>query len=263
MNKKFRHFEIFDISDEIRTKVADWKEKRMRKEKAKKSNKKPPFIVGIVRHHIYSPISTNSMTSRRKKKSVTQEHKNSNVIKGITKATEKRIQAKMAAKAEMKQKSPTTPTRTKSSTKSDNEIEVTKSFAPSDYKFNPPAELPIFRISLLEKTLTESNSLKKNNAFASDISMEATDKKLASHNFGSIESITLMLSPIKSETSDLSQKMQTILRLNNNDEISPLGLSAHKVKIRIILFISSVIMFFMLSIHSFDDVKAMAHMHLP
>ncbi|KAG5315412.1 DLGP5 protein, partial [Pseudoatta argentina] len=212
--------------DEFRTKLINWKEKRIREKKAKESNKKPPFVVGIVRHHIYSPISTNSMTSGRKKKSVTQEHKNSNVIKKITKATEKRLQAKMA-KAEIKQKPPRTPTRINPSTKSDNEIEVNKSFAPSNYKFNPPAELSIFRTYLCEKTCTESNSLKKNNVFAFDTSMEVAHQKSASHNFDFVESITLKLSPIEPATSDFSQKMRTNSRLNNNDEIPPLGFSAH------------------------------------
>ncbi|KYN42222.1 hypothetical protein ALC56_03360 [Trachymyrmex septentrionalis] len=214
--------------DEFRTELTNWKKKRLREKKAKESNKKPPFVVGIVRHHIYSPISTNSMTSGRKKKPVTQEHKNSNVIKGITKATKKRLQVKMA-KAEMKQKSPTTPTRTKSSTKLDNKIEVNKSLASSNYKFNPPVELPIFRTSLCEKIFAESNSLKKNNVFAFDTSMEAAHQKLVSHNFDLIESITLKLSPIKLEISDFSQKMQTNSRLNNNDEIPPLGFSARMI----------------------------------
>ncbi|KYN12968.1 hypothetical protein ALC57_14814 [Trachymyrmex cornetzi] len=239
--------------DEFRTKLTNWKEKGIREKKAKESDKKPPFVVGIVRHRIYSPISTNYMTSGRKKKPVIQEHKNSNVIKRITKATEKRLQAKMT-KAEMKQEPPTTATRTKSSTKSDNEIEINKSFAPSNYQFNPPAGLPIFRTFLCEKILTESNSLKKNNVFAFDTSMEAAHQKSASYNFDSVESITLKLLPIEPETSDFSQKMRTNSRLNNNDETSPLGFSARMVKIRIILFISSVIMFFILSVHSWRNI---------
>jgi len=198
------------------------------------------------------------MTFGRKKKPVTQEHKNSNVIKRITRATEKRLQAKIA-KTEIKQKPLTTLTRTNLNPKSDNEIEVNKSFAPSNYKFNPPAELSIFRTSLCEKPCTESNSLKKNNVFAFDTSMEDAHQKSASHNFDFVESITLKLSPIEPVTSDFSQKMRTNSRLNNNDEI-PLGFSAHMVKIRIILFISSIIMFFILSviyiiIHSFNGNK--------
>ncbi|XP_012053959.1 PREDICTED: disks large-associated protein 5-like [Atta cephalotes] len=212
--------------DEFRAKLTNWKEKQIREKKAKESNKKPPFVVGIVRHRIYSPISTNSMTSGRKKKPVTQEHKNSNVIKRITRVTEKRLQAKIA-KTEIKQKPLTTLTRTNPNLKSDNEIEVNKSFAPSNYKFNPPGELSIFRTSLCEKPYTESNSLKKNNVFAFDTSMEDAHQKSASHNFDFVESITLKLSPIEPVTSDFSPKMRTNSKLNNNDEIPPLGFSAH------------------------------------
>ncbi|XP_011690706.1 PREDICTED: disks large-associated protein 5-like [Wasmannia auropunctata] len=167
--------------NEVKLKILKWKAERMRKKKAQEAQKKPPFIVGIVRHHIYSPVSTTkfSIIPMRKKKTVTQPHKDTN-IKRITKATEKRL----LAKANNETKPKTILVREKST---NDEVKINKqaSFAPLNHKFKPPDGLP--KISFEEAFV--GSPLIENNIFTRDKSSEAAVQKLACYNSNSVESV--------------------------------------------------------------------------
>ncbi|XP_071640426.1 uncharacterized protein [Temnothorax longispinosus] len=192
--------------------------------------KKPPFIVGIVRHHIYSPVSSTddkstvgaSVAPKEKKKTVVQGHTNSNTIKGITKATEKRLLAK-AAKDELKQKSLATSVFTK---KSDHNRR--DSFAPSNHKFNPPAGLPKI---LFGEVKIEDGPSNENNIFIHDKLTETTDQEPFRCNSNSIEAITLKMSSDEQETSDSSREKQANLMvetISNGNNVHETLLTAVK-----------------------------------
>ncbi|XP_077257492.1 uncharacterized protein LOC143894740 [Temnothorax americanus] len=210
-------------NDDPKTKLLKWRVERKRKKETQASKKKPPFIVGIVRHHIYSPVSSSddkstvgaSVAPKEKKKTVAQVHTNSNIKKGITKATEKRLLAR-AAKDELKQKSLATSVFTKKSsetkTSSNDKVESDHnrrdSFAPSNHKFNPPAGLPKI---LFGEVKIEDGLSNENNIFIRDKLMETTDQEPFRCNSNSIEAITLKMSSDEQETSDSSREKQANL----------------------------------------------------
>lgn len=135
----------------------------MRKKEAQKSQKKPPFVVGIVHHHIYSPVSRTTNVSGVERNKVVQAPKNSNIKKRVTKVTEKRLLAK-GANVETKRKILATSVNKKSTEISSNDkiesnINKRESFAPADHKFNPPAGL--LKISLF----SEGDLLNENNIY--------------------------------------------------------------------------------------------------
>ncbi|XP_029669438.1 uncharacterized protein LOC115239198 [Formica exsecta] len=150
--------------DENKKKLLEWKVEREKKKKQQESQKKPPFIVGIVRHNFYSPVTTtNNSVMITKKKTIVQAQKKSSNQKGITKATEKRranIEKQKAAKILNAEKAPA----------NDDCIDINKrkSFAPLNHKFNPPAELPIVRVSLFGEVCVEDNLTNENNMSARD-----------------------------------------------------------------------------------------------
>lgn len=176
-----------NVTDEHRTKLLKWKAER-KKKKAQESRKKPPFIVGIVRHHFYSPVSTSNISDTRtkQKKTVEQAQKNSDTKK-ISKATEKRLLAKVA-NVEIKAKTLTPLVEKKSTEISSNEVESNinrrESFAPPNHKFNPPAGLP--------EICREDASLNKNNISAND-KLSAAHKPCRNSS-ESIETVTLDVS---------------------------------------------------------------------
>jgi len=178
-------------------------ERRAKKKKAQESKKEPPFVIGIVHHHLYSPVLTTNITSEKKKKTAVQAQQNTNIKKGITKATEKRLLAK-AANVETKQKTLTTSAKKKSAT-NDKSVKKLESFAPPNDKFNPPAGL--FNIIVTDATDEEED---KNNFPESN---KLKTIQIVCNN--PIESITLKLSPNKLETS------------NNNTETLPLEIFSH------------------------------------
>jgi len=164
---------------------------------------------------MYSPVLKTNITSGKKKKTAAQAQKNTNIKKGITKATEKRLLAK-AANVETKQKTHTTSAK-KKSVANDKSVEKSESFAPFNYKFNPPAGLP--KIILFGKAILEKSD--KSNIPACDKSTETVQISVCGN---SIESITLKLSSNELETSNSLQKEQINssekLRLNNSKETS-------------------------------------------
>lgn len=136
------------------TRLMKWKMERERRKKMDKVKKKPPFIVGVVRHKIYSPITNNKMV----KANVTHKKQFGQTesvtpLKRVTRATQKRLLTATLAKEAAKHVNK----KRKSISK---EEKVPKrqeqSFAPIDYKFKAPAGLP--HIPLFGRVVLESMS---------------------------------------------------------------------------------------------------------
>lgn len=154
-------------------KLIKWREERDRKKKMEAAKKKPAFKVGVVHHSLCSPIIKTDIK-------LPQQAKRSNVSRGITKATEKRLKAKAAAASNSTKQASTistgtkqalttsksvtskhtpnkirkklTPTAKKSSSKKH------ESFAPDGYKFRPPSglkKMPLFGLVQIEPTPQE------------------------------------------------------------------------------------------------------------
>lgn len=155
-----------NITDEAKRKLLEWKAEREQKKKGQGSQKKPPFVVGIVRHHFYSPVTTtkNSVTITKKKTSA-EAQKNSSHQKGITRATEKRLLSKIANVTKQK---PPAISNAKKSPANEN-FDKRESFAPIGHKFNPPAVLP--KLPLFGEVSVEDDLI-NNNIFAHDNSTE-------------------------------------------------------------------------------------------
>lgn len=131
-----------DVTEKSKTNLLDSRAEKTRK---KKAQKKPPFIVGIVRHRFYSPVkkATNVLgVLMEKRKAVAQAQTNSNNKKRVTKVTEKRLLAK-AANVETKSKTLETLVNEKSAEISTTDevgsnVKQRESFAPANHKFQPP-----------------------------------------------------------------------------------------------------------------------------
>lgn len=113
-----------------------WKTERERRRKLEQMKKKPPFVVGVVRHKIHSPISNQSVPQRVTRRMVCNQTKPSaSPPKRVTRATEKRLINKALPKKAIN--------HSIKNKKSVNKIQKKpESFAPTDYKFKPPAGLP-------------------------------------------------------------------------------------------------------------------------
>ncbi|XP_011873317.1 PREDICTED: disks large-associated protein 5-like [Vollenhovia emeryi] len=153
------------VTETHRKKLSDWRAERRSNRETQKSQKKPPFVVGIVRHHFYSPISK---VAPVKKKKTVQGQTSSEITKRITKATEKRLQTK-AANAATKPLTISTKKTSTTEIPADNKVKSgvvkRKSFAPVNHKFGPPPGLP--QISLSRKACKNSPFLNKH-IFARD-----------------------------------------------------------------------------------------------
>ncbi|XP_072766697.1 uncharacterized protein [Anoplolepis gracilipes] len=150
-------------------KLIKWREERKKKKKLEEVTKKPAFKVGIVHHSLCSPVIRSDVSIVTKPK---QAICSNNVEKkGITKATQKRLLAKKAAKnattknvASNSTKYPVNMKKSTSSTKKQ------KSFAPANYEFKPPSglhKMPLFGLVPIEQTPQE-----KGNFFIQDKSTE-------------------------------------------------------------------------------------------
>nr|XP_034189843.1 uncharacterized protein LOC117608589 [Osmia lignaria]XP_034189844.1 uncharacterized protein LOC117608589 [Osmia lignaria] len=113
-----------------------WKAEREKRRKLEQMKKKPPFVVGVVRHKIHSPISNQSALQPVTRKMVrNQTEPPASPPKRVTRATEKRLMNKALTKKATNR----SPKNKKSVNKKQKRPE---SFAPADYKFKPPAGLP-------------------------------------------------------------------------------------------------------------------------
>ncbi|XP_017752213.1 PREDICTED: uncharacterized protein LOC108545213 [Eufriesea mexicana] len=76
-------------NDDRSSKFTKWRDVRDKRTRLDQAKKKPPFVVGVVHHKIYSPIN--------KSVSAVSTRKRSSIPKRITKATEKKLMTKVSA----------------------------------------------------------------------------------------------------------------------------------------------------------------------
>ncbi|CAL7950213.1 unnamed protein product [Xylocopa violacea] len=144
---------VASVKESRLARLQRWKAERDKRRKQEKYKKKQPFVVGIVRHKLYSPINQEKPVVPSKKISPT-------VPKRVTRATQKRLMTKaVVQKKNVKNtvKNPTPKNINKDINKEEkNEEQHKKSFAPEGYKFKPPAGLPC--IPLFGRVVIESMS---------------------------------------------------------------------------------------------------------
>ncbi|XP_033349935.1 disks large-associated protein 5-like [Bombus vosnesenskii] len=193
-----------------------WKAEREKRKKVEQRTKKRPFIVGVVHHKIYSPITTttpvNTLTTTSK-----------SVPKRVTRATEKRLMNKANEKknAENSSKNLNVPNKDQR-----NQKKAVKSFAPEGHKFKAPSGLP--KMPLFGKVVVQSMSparlsqllnspTKMTRASIKNHSTEFIEEKdnlsVTDTEDSSVESISLKLSVSDKETSSDSE-------IHNNNSIT-------------------------------------------
>ncbi|XP_033319216.1 disks large-associated protein 5-like [Bombus bifarius] len=180
-----------------------WKAEREKRKKVEQRTKKQPFIVGVVHHKIYSPVTTttpvNTLTTTSK-----------SLPKRVTRATEKRLMNKANEKknAENSSKNLNVPNKDQR-----NQKKAVKSFAPEGHKFKAPPGLP--KMPLFGKVVVQSMSparlsqllnspTKMTRASIKNHSTEFIEEKdhlsLTDTEDSSVESISLKLSVSDKET---------------------------------------------------------------
>ncbi|XP_076183703.1 uncharacterized protein LOC143155166 isoform X2 [Ptiloglossa arizonensis] len=212
--------------DNRMSKLRQWKAERDKRRRIEQAKKKPPFIVGLVHHKLYSPIKINKTLVSQKKShnriAPTAPTAPTSPIKRITRATEKRLMAK-AAELLIKNSS--------SSAKKDQKAEKKQehSFAPENYKFKHPAGLPqvplfgrVVPYSVSPTTISEivSNfsrttraSIKSNTTKFTEV--EIDDKECEEGS--SIETIRLNVS---SDEKEMSNSFNNSIVNSNNDDVN-------------------------------------------
>ncbi|XP_003400142.2 disks large-associated protein 5 [Bombus terrestris] len=203
------------VEDRLR-RLEKWKAEREKRKKVEQRTKKRPFIVGVVHHKIYSPITTatpvNTLTTTSK-----------SLPKRITRATEKRLMNKANEKknAENSSKNLNVPNKDHKNHKKE-----VQSFAPEGHKFKAPPGLP--KMPLFGKVVVQSMSparlsqllsspSKMTRASIKNHSTEFIEEKdhlsMADTKDSSVESISLKLSISDKETSNDNE-------IHNNNSIT-------------------------------------------
>nr|XP_012135466.1 PREDICTED: disks large-associated protein 5-like [Megachile rotundata] len=159
------------------TRLRKWKLERDRRKKVETVKKRPPFIVGVVRHKIYSPMSDNQIIkaniTRKKQFGQTTPVTSVTPLKRVTRATQKRLLTKTLAKETTKRLNKERKSITKGQKLKKRQEQ---SFAPIDYKFKAPAGLP--HIPLFGRVVLESMSPATISGFlASSSKMSRTGRK--------------------------------------------------------------------------------------
>lgn len=129
---------------------------------------RPPFIVGIVRHRIYSPISKTKLVVNKTRKVVAEKKPATQANNDVTKRITRKHSDEKSAKITKQVSSVATKNIQKSpkDDKIESNIEGERSFALPNYKFHPPAKLniePLFGKVLIEKSKSE-DSFKRDKA---------------------------------------------------------------------------------------------------
>lgn len=156
-------YDIFNVLENQKKKLAEWKAEREKKKEEEKEKllSRPPFKVGIVRHRIYSPISKTKPAVNKIRKTVAEKKPATQANNDVTKRITRKHSGEKAAKI-TKQVSPVATNIQKSP--KDDKIESNvkgESFAPPNYKFYPPAKLsiePLFGRVSIENSKSEDSS---------------------------------------------------------------------------------------------------------
>lgn len=153
---------------ELSARLRRWKEERTLRKKIEDARKKPVFKVGIVHHNFYSPVrdKVQKKTQRCHPRAGQKEKAQPTPPKRITRATQKRLEAKNLASAlssatNSKSKvspKPLRPVRQKKRLSSARKVSIAclgESFAPANYTFTAPRgvqEIPMFgRVAIPSK----------------------------------------------------------------------------------------------------------------
>jgi len=156
--------DISTVKDERMKKLIKWREERNKKKKLEAAKKKPVFKVGIVHHSLSSPWTRNDISSTTKSpKQIKRQNDIPKRIPGITKVTEKRIQAKQASVKQITVSKNAASTSTKHPINSNiqnlmSDKKKQKSFAPVNHQFRPPSglqKMPLFGLVPVEQTPQE------------------------------------------------------------------------------------------------------------
>ncbi|XP_076753744.1 uncharacterized protein LOC143425093 [Xylocopa sonorina] len=177
------------------TRLQKWKAERDKRRKQEKYKKKQPFVVGIIHHKLYSPIS--------QERPVVPKNVCPSVPKRITRATEKRLMNKAAVQKNNVKNTVKnlTSKNTDINKEQKNEGNHKKSFAPEGYTFKPPAGLP--SIPLFGRVVIESMSPAMLNisAVGKNSSIKKTRKSIMETRKSIMETRKSTLNTVKSKLS--------------------------------------------------------------
>ncbi|XP_034175172.2 uncharacterized protein LOC117601920 [Osmia lignaria lignaria] len=160
------------------TRLMRWKAQH-EKRRLEQMKKRPPFIVGKVRHKIYSPICNDQIvapsTAHQKihKQTAAKPIATKPIVsppKRITRATEKRLRNKMLV-----QKTVTNLSKTPLSINKEQKIEKKQSFAPANYKFKALAGM--CGVSLFGKVTAQDISTSKSEFMSTSITMDSKNSR--------------------------------------------------------------------------------------
>ncbi|XP_029037375.2 uncharacterized protein LOC114873322 [Osmia bicornis bicornis] len=170
--------ETASVNRDRETRLMRWKEQR-EKRRLEQMKKRPPFIVGKVRHKIYSPIcnvqTVVPSTAHQKihKQTALKLIATKPIVsppKRITRATEKRLRNKMLV-----QKTVTDLGKTLPSISKEQKTEKKQSFAPENYKFKALAGMS--GVSLFGKVTAQDISTSKSEFMSTSITMDSKNSR--------------------------------------------------------------------------------------
>ncbi|CAK9833009.1 Disks large-associated protein 5 [Anthophora retusa] len=167
--------QLVSVAKDRMTRLLKWKVEREKRKKLEEAKKKPPFVVGVVCHKLYSPIGNDeivdSIMPREKAWNLTASLASSK--KRITRATEKRLVEKALTEKVRRGslKNPSVTSKEEKCQKIDENC-----FAPDDYKFKAPVGLLQVPLFCTENTQSVS-PVKIDKLIKPIINMENNDEK--------------------------------------------------------------------------------------
>ncbi|CAK9810897.1 Disks large-associated protein 5 [Anthophora quadrimaculata] len=170
--------QLSSVVEDRMTKLLKWKVERERQRKLEQIKKKPPFVVGVVHHKIWSPITIHEKVCNKfATMSLAPPQKR------ITSATEKRLTNKAPTHKIIKD-----PFKNPSNINQEEKYQKDKeqSFTFIDHKFKAPAELlpvPLFGKVAIQTTPVKTNKL----MFSSRISMAEKQSSNVTFNTEPVE----------------------------------------------------------------------------
>ncbi|XP_076639282.1 uncharacterized protein LOC143351545 isoform X2 [Colletes latitarsis] len=147
--------EVPDKVQRLTVQLLKWKSERDRRKRMEQAKRRPPFIVGLVHHKLYSPASKDENTFMGKARNRIVPVASTPPPKRITRATQKRLLNKMNAQSTvtpMKKVSNSNGTKRQKAKKDEQKQETIKkqepSFAPLNYKFKLSSGLLFGRVPI-------------------------------------------------------------------------------------------------------------------
>ncbi|XP_012138673.1 uncharacterized protein LOC105662234 isoform X2 [Megachile rotundata] len=204
------------VDNDCLTRLMKWKAERQKRRRLEQTKKKPPFVVGVVRHKVYSPIKSQPVTIN-----TTYEKTNNQMIpispsrslpKRITDATRKRLMSKVLARRLVEH---STNISKSINTEQKNQKQQEQSFAPKDHKFKAPIGLP--HISIRGKVaIPSSSSIKTKESNTAEFIKKRISNTLATERQGNADNSRESLRDPGSLKLSLDETF-TCTNENNND----------------------------------------------